>query len=112
MNARDGIRSELESGVAWVTFERPDRLNAFTFAMADRLVTVLDELSADPDARVVVLSGAGRAFSSGVDIDDHVDEQSPVSKSLQDDQRDIAAAARRWLSIWDCRKPVVVKAHG
>src|SRR3954471_24623365 len=108
----DDIRCDVQDGVAWVTFERPERLNAFTFAMADHLVELLDALAADPAARVVVLSGAGRAFSSGVDLDDHVDEQLPASKTLEPDQRDIATAARRWLSLWECPKPVIVKAHG
>src|SRR5262245_22476026 len=101
MKTSGDIRCEVRDGVAWVTLNRPNRLNAFTFAMADDLVALIDELGGDPAARVVVLAGAGDAFSSGVDLEDHIDEQAPAAKSLEQDRSDIAAAAERWRRLWE-----------
>lgn len=54
--------------VAVVTLNRPDRLNALSFAVVDELHAVLDDLQRDNACRVVVLTGAGRGFCSGLDL--------------------------------------------
>ena len=54
--------------VVTITLNRPDALNAITPTMLESLGDVLDQLRGDPEARVVVLTGAGRAFSAGVDL--------------------------------------------
>lgn len=57
---RDGFRADL-------TLKRPDVLNAMNFEVFERLATAADELAAMDDLRVVVVSGEGRSFSSGID---------------------------------------------
>lgn len=58
-----------EGAVAWVTFNRPEARNAMTFAMYDGLVRIMGEVEADPNIRVLVLTGAGdKAFVAGTDI--------------------------------------------
>ncbi len=59
-----------EGGIARLTLNRPDKLNAFTRAMLTELRAALTAAGADPDCRVVVLTGAGRAFSAGQDLSD------------------------------------------
>jgi enoyl-CoA hydratase/carnithine racemase len=54
--------------VAVITLDRPDRLNAITFEMVDELHTTLDEIDRDSSCRVVILTGAGRGFCSGLDL--------------------------------------------
>jgi enoyl-CoA hydratase/carnithine racemase len=54
--------------VAVVTLNRPDRLNALSFALVDDLHTALNELQLDNTCRVVILTGAGRGFCSGLDL--------------------------------------------
>jgi enoyl-CoA hydratase/carnithine racemase len=56
------------SEVAVVTLNRPDVLNALSFRLVDELHDVLDDIQLDNDCRVVVLTGAGRAFCSGLDL--------------------------------------------
>ena len=53
---------------ATVTLSRPDALNAITREMLEELAMALDDVSSDPKTRVIVLTGAGRAFSAGVDL--------------------------------------------
>jgi enoyl-CoA hydratase len=55
-------------GVVTVTLNRPQALNAFTFAMYDELIAALEALRHDASARVVILTGAGRAFCAGHDL--------------------------------------------
>jgi 2-(1,2-epoxy-1,2-dihydrophenyl)acetyl-CoA isomerase len=64
------VLSAREGGILRLTFNRPDKLNAFTRAMLTELNEALAAAGADPDCRVVVLTGAGRAFSAGQDLAD------------------------------------------
>jgi enoyl-CoA hydratase/carnithine racemase len=56
------------AGVAIVTLDRPDRLNAITFVMFEEFATLCAELAADDAVRVVVVTGAGRGFCAGLDL--------------------------------------------
>jgi enoyl-CoA hydratase/carnithine racemase len=63
-----GLMVSREGPVVRLTLHRPDRLNALDDGIRRALATVLDDLDEQPDVRVVVLSGAGRAFSAGADL--------------------------------------------
>ncbi len=65
--AHDSLQFELTGGIARVTLNRPDRLNSFTRAMHGELRDALANLG---DARVVILTGAGRGFCAGQDLND------------------------------------------
>lgn len=62
------IELVVADGVATITLDRPDALNAITPTMLDELNTAADQLAADAGVRVVVVTGRGRAFSAGVDL--------------------------------------------
>ena len=65
----DTVLLEIEDGIALLTLNRSDKLNALNYELIDRLMAVLDQIEVDAGARVVVLTGAGeRAFSAGADI--------------------------------------------
>lgn len=59
---------EKVEGIATITLNRPDRLNALNDKMGEELLVVLGDVAADDDVRVVVFTGAGRAFSAGADV--------------------------------------------
>ena len=61
---------EVSDGVAWVTLNRPDKLNSFTRAMHADLRVAMDRVESDDAIRAMVLSGAGRAFCAGQDLSD------------------------------------------
>ena len=61
---------DVATGVATITLNRPERLNALTFEAYDELRRAFRVLSDEEDARVVVITGAGRGFCSGGDVED------------------------------------------
>lgn len=64
----DELLEKVEDGVLTITFNRPDRLNAFTYPMMGKLLALLENAANEPSIRVVVLAGAGRGFCAGGDI--------------------------------------------
>ena len=71
----DGVRDapvlcDVAAGVATVTLNRPERMNAWTHAMEVAYFDLVDALDDDPDVRAVVLTGAGRGFCPGLDAGD------------------------------------------
>ncbi|MHB8692324.1 MAG: enoyl-CoA hydratase/isomerase family protein [Solirubrobacteraceae bacterium] len=59
---------KVQDRVAWVTLNRPEALNAWTRQLGVELGATLDRLAEDPEVRAIVITGAGRAFSSGADL--------------------------------------------
>ncbi len=68
MHAVDGLDYTLADGVATITLNRPDKLNAIRWEMVHGITDWVSEAGEDPAVRVIVITGAGRAFSSGDDI--------------------------------------------
>ena len=64
------IRFDSGDGIARITLNRPDRLNSFTTQMHGELRDALARVAADGDARVLLLTGEGRAFCAGQDLSD------------------------------------------
>ena len=68
LQALETLLYSVEDGVAIVTLNRPDKLNAFTTRMRDELIAVFDETDADDAVRAVIITGAGRGFCAGADL--------------------------------------------
>lgn len=104
------LRLERDGAVARVVINRPERLNAITLEFIDELPRAFDELGADPRVRVIILKGAGRAFSAGFDRSVNR-ETSGFGDPLEE-----VLGSRRWLAglfhIWDCPKVVIAQLHG
>jgi enoyl-CoA hydratase/carnithine racemase len=62
------VRCSSDNGVGTITLNRPDALNAWTRRLGDDMLAALEHHADDPDVRVIVFTGAGRAFSSGADL--------------------------------------------
>jgi enoyl-CoA hydratase/carnithine racemase len=63
------IRYEVADGVLTLTLDRPDRLNAFTPTMKDEVIAAFDAADADDEVRAVIVTGAGRGFCAGADLE-------------------------------------------
>jgi enoyl-CoA hydratase/carnithine racemase len=70
MQATDLVLAERRGAVLVLTLNRPDRLNAWTDALEERYFALLDEAEEDPGVRAIVVTGAGRGFCAGADMDD------------------------------------------
>ncbi len=99
------VLSEVADGVAVVTLNRPDRLNAVTPSMAAAYVDALLALDDDPDVRVIVVTGAGRAFCAGADLA----ELSKGVEHLDATFGDARIAPETALRV---RKPVIAAVNG
>jgi 2-(1,2-epoxy-1,2-dihydrophenyl)acetyl-CoA isomerase len=80
----DYLLFDVAEGIATLTMNRPDKLNAFTSEMLHAMVAALDECDAREDVRAVILTGAGRGFCSGGDIGGmggEVDSRPHITKS-------------------------------
>jgi enoyl-CoA hydratase len=94
--------------VLTITLNRPEQLNAVNLAMHDELAEVFSFAAADPDSDVVVLTGAGRAFSAGGDLD-HI-AHNAAHPELFD--HEVEVARRIILAMLDIDKPLVCRLNG
>lgn len=98
------------TGVATLTLDRPERLNALTFAVYAELTAVFEALDDEPGVRAVVLTGSGRAFCSGGDVEDIIGALFEHDyQGLHDFTR---TTGNLVLSILHCRRPVVAALNG
>jgi enoyl-CoA hydratase/carnithine racemase len=100
---------ERAPGVVLVTLDRPESLNALTFGMFDELGSLVRDLGQDDDVRVVILTGAGRAFCAGFDLSlsDALPAAGPLGM-LHIQER----AARALLDLRALRVPVIAAVNG
>lgn len=101
---------DAEAGVALITLNRPDRLNALTFQVYDELRRAFYALSGEDDVRVVVITGSGRGFCSGGDVEDI------IGRLFERDLRGLLEFTRMTcdliLAMRQCSKPVIGALNG
>jgi trans-feruloyl-CoA hydratase/vanillin synthase len=73
-DSKSVVKVEIDNGVAWVTLNRPDKRNAMSPTLNKRMLEVLDEVEANDDVGVMVLTGAGDAFAAGMDLKEYFRE--------------------------------------
>ncbi len=105
------ITAESADGVLTITLNRPDRLNAWTPTMGQELIAAFDAADADDGVRAIILTGAGRGFCAGADLQgggstfDWRDRQSGDAVP-----RD--GGGQFTLRVFDCTKPVIAAING
>jgi hypothetical protein len=75
---------EKEGPIAWISLNRPEKLNAMTQLMVDELLLATDKAQCDDDIRVMILKGKGRAFSAGFDLEIVTDPDRTKEEELQE----------------------------
>ncbi|MDO8476846.1 MAG: crotonase/enoyl-CoA hydratase family protein [Candidatus Rokubacteria bacterium] len=111
--AFEQIRYDSVDGVATVTLNRPEKLNAVTSALLRELIAAFDEADADDTVRAVIVTGAGRAFCAGADLSagtqtfDRSKGERPETEGEHRDGGGLVA-----LRIYDMKKPVIAAING
>lgn len=101
------ILLEIQSGVAFITLNRPDKLNSFNREMALLLQKTLDDCAANNEVRCIYLTGAGKGFCAGQDLAEVVDPNGPgMQKILSEHYNPIIERIR------NINKPVVAAVNG
>lgn len=99
----------LEPGVGLITFNRPERLNAWTAALGDMYFAALDACMADPAVRAVVVTGAGKGYCAGADLQslDALGTASP-----EDRDGSMATGTRLQVEALSMPKPIIAAING
>jgi enoyl-CoA hydratase/carnithine racemase len=105
------ITTELSDNVLTITLNRPERLNAFTATMGDELRAAFDRADADDEVRAVIVTGAGRGFCAGADLERGSET---FTKREHEDPDSIPrdGGGRLTLRIFECSKPVIAAING
>jgi enoyl-CoA hydratase/carnithine racemase len=107
------ILYEVSDGIATITLNRPDKLNAFTGRMMHEIISALDITDADDDVKVVIFTGAGRAYCAGADLSSGGETFAKGGSDVQTKQgvpRDGGGLVS--LRIFDSKKPVIGVING
>ena len=104
------IEFEKDYPVAEIRLNRPDKLNAVNAAMNQELCAAFEDVENDDEVRVIILSGNGRAFSAGFDL--NFSERDSGASENDHVRRELERAFDLIMRIWDCPKPTIAAVHG
>ena len=100
----------VDDRVATITLNRPERHNALSQPLVDEIMQAVAQADADPEVRVVVVTGAGgKAFSSGYDIKESAEKP---KRTLAEWRTRMQKDIKFTYSVWDCSKPVIAMIDG
>jgi methylglutaconyl-CoA hydratase len=100
---------EKDGAIATITLNRPDRRNAISSTMIEELMASLNAAEADSAVRVVILTGAGRAFCSGMDLETL---QAIAGKTTEQNLADSRQMARMFHRLYSFPKPLITAVNG
>jgi methylglutaconyl-CoA hydratase len=97
-----------DGNIATITLNRPDKRNAISYELIEELLAALDEL-ANSSARVLILTGAGKAFCSGMDLDNL---KALVGCSAEQSLKDSEIMARLFRALYEFPRPTIAAVNG
>lgn len=103
------IRTSVAGGVGHLQLHRPERLNALSAPMLREINTAMTAFEQQADVRVIVLSGAGKGFSSGFDLKDQM-QRNPKGAQVWREILDLDFTTT--MRFWRCAKPTIAAVHG
>jgi enoyl-CoA hydratase/carnithine racemase len=119
------LLTDLADGIFTITINRPDKLNALNTTMIREFIDAIDAADSDDAARVIIVTGAGRAFCAGADLstgtgtfDREARKDRPPVPNGADGQPDLShdnardGGGRMTLRMFNCRKPIIAAVNG
>ncbi|MDZ7827882.1 MAG: enoyl-CoA hydratase-related protein, partial [Gammaproteobacteria bacterium] len=118
--AFETIRYEVEDGILTLTLNRPDRLNAFNGTMMNEMIEAFDRADADDAVRAIIVTGEGRGFCAGADLEkggdtfdyDERDDREGASENAGEKLAPRDGGGLLTLRIYECTKPVIAAVNG
>ncbi len=104
MNELQFIETSIEDGIGFITLNRPKQLNALNRQMVSEIVSAMEAFDRNPQVKIILLSGKGKAFSAGADIDEMANDN-PISMELMNQFAD-------WDRLSLIKKPIVGAVKG
>ncbi len=108
----ENIRYDVSDGIATLTLHRPEKLNAYTTEMGDEMYDAFGRAREDDAVRVVILTGAGRGFCAGVDLEHLKAHRSGANASKGPRLGEEAFLQKLPLELLDYPKPVIAAVNG
>ncbi len=109
MDLRD-LTYEVEDGVARITLNKPDKLNAMSWGSWAEVETAIESANDDDDVKCVLITGAGRGFSAGTDLTEEEDDVRP--RPYKGRTAALRTVHLCTASVYECRKPTIAAVNG
>tara|TARA_A100001037_G_scaffold291841_2_gene306384 strand:+ start:4140 stop:4997 length:858 start_codon:yes stop_codon:yes gene_type:complete len=106
------ITYEVEDGILTLTLNRPERLNAFNRVMQSEMIDAFDAADADDEVKAIIVTGAGRAFCAGADLEAGGDTFNADNREDRPDGLQPDGGGRVSLRIHDLNKPIIAAING
>ena len=105
------IAYETEGPIAWITLNRPEKLNAINPAMVEELKSATDRAQINDEVRVIVLKGEGRAFSAGLDLEPRITQDLSNEEETEKLKAELQNCFDAIMRFWDSPKPTIAVVH-
>lgn len=108
MRLYETIKTELSDGILTLTLNRPEKMNAYTEQMNEELLDFYRKVNDDDEVRVIVVTGAGRAFCAGMDLSDG--GSTFASEQNAEEYRDLGGQVSN--QVYEVKKPIIAAING
>ncbi|MEC7955739.1 MAG: enoyl-CoA hydratase-related protein, partial [Pseudomonadota bacterium] len=112
MTDEKAVLYEVQDGIATICLNRPDRMNAMNNALMQGISDAVNNVREDHSVRVVVLTGAGRGFCAGADLQQVADDSGAQQSNSNDSEQLGGTFNRALVDLMECPVPTVAKVNG
>jgi len=102
---------EKEGPLAWITLNRPEKLNAINQQMVAEILLATDKAQCDDEVRIIIVKGAGHAFSAGFDLELEADSDLTEDEKLLELKAELHHDFDLIMRFWDSPKPTIAAVH-
>ena len=108
----DNITYDRKGQIAYLTLDRPEKLNALNAELMAEFREAMEVVEADTEVRALIMTGAGRAFSCGFDIQRNSHSMDPSNSTVDAWRTRLLGLVETFMTVWNCSKPVIAAVNG